>query len=493
MQIIDHDLLSVQEARILAENAKEAQKALSTFTQEQLNVIVDEMASAIKNNCTALAKMSQEETQYGNWQDKLIKNRFVSEFLPTKLKEMRCVGVINKDEINKVTDIGVPIGVIANICCDTSPVSSTVNAALIAIKSGNAIVFSPHPKAEKCIARAIELMVQAAQKYGLPDNAISYMRTLTHAGIIELMSSKHISVILNSNMPHLLEDAYKTRKPVIYGGAGNGPVFIERTANIYKAVNDIIQSKTFDNGIVSASEQGIVVDAHIAQEVKSQLQKCGAYFMEQDEQERLAKIIYHADGRLQSMAIGRTAKELCEMAQINATPGVKVLISQQKYVSPENPYTKEKFCPVMAFYVEDDWMNACEKCIELLLSEHEGHTLVIHSNNEDVIEQFALKKPVARMLVNTPSTLGSMGITTNLFPAMILGSAAVGEGITTDNVSPMNLVYIRKVGYGVRNLSDMDFAHAKINEKNDAELNSSSQESIKNLEKVLLDFLKALQ
>ncbi len=491
MQIIDHDLLSVQEARILSENAKEAQKALALFTQEQLDVIVEKMAEAIKDNSLLLAKSSHEETQYGNWQDKLIKNRFVSEFLPQKLKTMRCVGVINRDIVNKITDVGVPVGVIANICCDTSPVSSTVNAALIAVKSGNAIVFSPHPKAEKSIAKAIDIMFLAAQKCGLPDNAISYMRTLTHAGTIELMNSKHISVILNSNMPHLLKDAYKTGKPVIYGGAGNGPVFIERSAHIKQAVSDIIKSKTFDNGIVSASEQGIVVDAYVAKEVKSELQSSGAYFMTQDEENRLASIIYHADGRLQASAIGRSAKELCDMAQIKPPEHVKVLISQQKYVSPQNPYTREKFCPVMAFYVEDDWQNACEKCIELLLSEREGHTLVIHSNDENVIEQFALKKPVARMLVNTPSTLGSMGITTNLFPSMILGSAAACEGITTDNVSPMNLVYIRKIGYGVRNINEMNIA--QVNSSNNNANDTLSQENIDSLEKVLLEFLRALQ
>lgn len=455
MNIIDNDLLSIQESRILAENAYEAQKALATFPQEKLDEIVERMAEEIDKHAGELAKMSSEETDYGRWQDKFIKNRFVCESLRARLRGMRCVGIINEDKQNKTMDVGVPMGVIVALCPATSPVSTTIYKALIAIKSGNAIIFSPHPRAKNSIAKTLDILIRAACGFGLPEGALSYLHTVTPSGTIELMNHKSTSLVMNTGVPTLLKEAYRSGKPVIYGGNGNGPAFIERTANIKQAACDIIASKTFDNGIVSAAEQSIVVDSCIATEVKRELQNNGAYFMSEDEAKKLGSLFYRFDGSADSEMFGKSAAELAKRAGFWVSEDVKVLISEQKYVSEDNPYSKEKLCPVLAYYIEDDWMHACEKCIELLLSERHGHTLVIHSNDEDVIRQFALKKPVGRVLVNTPAVFGSMGATTNLFPAMTLGSGSAGDGMTSDNVSPMNLIYTRKVGYGVRKTEDI--------------------------------------
>lgn len=455
MNIIDNDLLSIQESRILAENAREAQKALATFPQEKLDEIVERMAEEIDKHASELAMISSEETDYGKWQDKCIKNRFACEYLRNRLRGMRCVGIINEDKQNKTMDVGVPMGVVVALCPATSPVSTTIYKALIAIKSGNAIIFSPHPRAKNAIAKTIDILIRAAEGYGLPEGAMTYLHTVTPSGTIELMNHKAVSLIMNTGVPAMLEEAYRSGKPVIYGGNGNGPAFIERTANIKQAVCDIIASKTFDNGIASAAEQSIVVDSCIATEVKAELQNNGAYFMSEDEAKRLGELFFRFDGSSDPEMFGKTAQYLAKRAGFWVPENVKVLISEQKYVSDNNPYSKEKLCPVLAYYIEDDWMHACEKCIELLLSERNGHTLVIHSNDEDVIRQFALKKPVGRVLVNTPAVFGSMGATTNLFPAMTLGSGSAGEGMTSDNVSPMNLIYVRKVGYGVRKIEEI--------------------------------------
>lgn len=455
MRIIDHDLLSIQEARILVENAHEAQKALATFPQEKLDEIVECMANAIKGHTKELAVMSSDETDYGKWQDKYIKNRFACEYVPAKMRGMRCVGIINKDENKRIMDVGVPMGVIISLCPATSPVSTSIYTALVAVKSGNAVVFSPHPRAKNVIAKTLDIMIKAAEECGLPEGALSYLSTVTSSGTKELMYHKLTSLIINTGVPAMLEPAYSSGKPVIYGGNGNGPAFIERTANVPQAVRDIFASKTFDNGIVAAAEQSIVVDSCIANEVKTEVEKCSGYFMNEDEAEKLGRMFYFPDGTANPELVGRTASELAKMAGFSVPVGTRVLISQQKYVSEKNPYSREKLCPVLAYYIEDDWMHACEKCIELLLSERNGHTLVIHSNDEEVIEQFALKKPVGRMLINTPAVFGSMGATANLFPAMILGSGSAGQGITSDNVSPMNLIYVRKVGYGVRRIEDI--------------------------------------
>ena len=453
--IIDNDLLSIQEARILAENAREAQKLLAAFPQEKLDEIVEHMAEEIGKYAKELAVMSSDETDYGKWQDKYIKNRFVCEYLRGKLRTMRCVGIIGKDDAEHTMDVGVPMGVIAALPPATSPVSTTIYKAMIAVKSGNAVVFSPHPRAKNTIGRVLDILIETAERYGLPVGAMSYLHTVTHSGTMELMNHKAVSMILITGVPSILEAATQTGKPVLYGGAGNGPAFIERTADIHQAVQDIIQSKTFDNGVATAAEQSIVVDGPIANEVKQELQRSGAYFMTDAESERLGNLLFRDGGKTDGEMAGKTAKYLAQRAGITVPDNTVLLISEQRYVSDTNPYSREKLCPVLAYYVEDDWMHACEKCIELLLSERRGHTLVIHSRDEEVIRQFALKKPVARVLVNTPATFGGMGITTNLFPAMTLGSGSAGRGATSDNVSPMNLIYIRKVGYGVRRMEDL--------------------------------------
>jgi acyl-CoA reductase-like NAD-dependent aldehyde dehydrogenase len=451
MNIIDNDLLSIQEARILVENARDAQKMLATFPQKKLDEIVERMAEEISKHIRELAMMSSEETDYGNWQDKYIKNQFICEYLPKRLKGLTCVGIIKDQTEDKTMEIGVPIGVIIALCPATSPVSTTIYNALIAIKSGNAIIFSPHPRAQNSIGKALEILIRAAVGYGLPEGALSYLHSVTSSGTLELMNHSASSLIMNTGVPGLLKAAYKTGKPVIYGGNGNGPAFIERTANIQQAVQDIIASKTFDHGVVSGAEQSVVVDRCIATEVKREFQNNGAYFMTKEEEQKLRYLLFQIDGKINPEMVGKSAIVLARRAGFCVPDNVLVLISEQKYVSDTNPYSRELLCPVLAYYIEDDWMNACEKCIELLISERNGHTLVIHSTDEAVIRQFALKKPVGRVLVNTPATLGSMGVTTNLFPAMTLGSGSAGVGITTDNVSPMNLIYIRKVGYGVRN------------------------------------------
>ena len=455
MNIIDNDLLSIQESRILAENASEAQKQLSTFPQEKLDEIVERMAEEIGKYAYELAMMSCDETDYGKWQDKYIKNRFACEYLPTKLRGMRCIGIIDEDRRNKTMDVGVAMGVIVALCPATSPVSTTIYKALIAIKSGNAIIFSPHPRAKKTICKALDIMIRAAEGYGLPAGALTYLHTVTTVGTIQLMNHKTTSLVMNTGVPGMLKEAYKSGKPVIYGGTGNGPAFIERTADIKQAVRDIIASKTFDNGIVSGAEQSIVVDSCIEADVKRELLNNSAYFMSEEEAQKLGSLFFCSDGSMDSEMVGKSPQELAKRADFCIPNGVEVLISEQKYVSETNPYSKAILSPVLAYYIEDDWMHACEKCIELLLTQRQGHTLVIHSKNEEVIRQFALKKPVGRVLVNTPASFGSMGATTNLFPALTLGSGSAGLGMTSDNVSPMNLIYVRKVGYGVRKMQDI--------------------------------------
>lgn len=455
MQRMDHDLLSVQEARILVENAREAQKALAAFPQEKLDIIVENMAAAAYQHAKELAVLAQEETGFGKWQDKFLKNVFASDFLFKKIKDMKVVGIISEDKENQTMDIGVPVGVVAALPPATNPASTTIYKALIAIKSGNAIVFSPHPRAKKTIARTLDILIRAAEEKGLPYGALSYLHTLAAEGTVALMNHRDTSLILITGVPKMVKAAYRSGKPTIYGGPGNGPAFIERSADIPQAVSHIVAGRTFDNGIVSAAEQSIVAEGCIADEVRRELKNKGAYFLSEEESKQLSRQFFRPDGSFNPEIVGKSAPEVARRSGLSVPENTKVLISEQKYVSADNPYAREKLFPVLAFFVEKDWLNACEKCIELLVTEGRGHTLVIHSRNESVIREFALKKPVSRVLVNTPATLGGIGATTNLFPALTLGCGAAGGGFTSDNVSPLNLINIRKVGYGVRDFEEV--------------------------------------
>jgi acyl-CoA reductase-like NAD-dependent aldehyde dehydrogenase len=450
MNIIDNDLLSVQEARIRMEEACEAQKNMASCEQRRLDEIAFAMLRAVNDRAHELAQMAWEETDYGIVDDKYVKIRFICERLADAIRDMRCVGIIERDEGKKLMDVGVPLGVIVAICPATSPIATVVHNAVIAIKSGNAIVFTLHPAAAGCMRKVLELLIESAEAAGLPHGALAYLGHISKSGAVELMRHRHAALIINTSVPTLLQEGYRSGKPFIVGGNGNGPAFIERSADIDQAAADIVRSKCFDYGVVSAAEQSVVVDRCIEGHARAAFEREGAYFMARPEADALGALFYHRDGNINPDMVGVSAQRLAKKAGFMVPDHVKVLVSEEKYVSQDNPYAKEKLCPVLAWYVEDDWMDACEKCIELLIGEKQGHTLVIHSNDETVIRQFALKKPVGRMLVNTPAVFGGMGATSNLFPAMTLGSASAGQGITSDNVSPMNLVYVRKIGYGVR-------------------------------------------
>lgn len=472
MSFIDKDLLSIQEARILMESAREARESMLTFPQEKLDHIVGVLAAAAKEMAEELAVMSAEETGYGRWQDKFVKNTFVCETLPDQLKHMKCVGILQEDAVLKTMDIGVPIGVIAALTPAISPVSTAIYNVLVAVKSGNPIVIAPHERAKKVTGKLLDRMQEAGKCCGLPEGAIGYLKTVTGAGALELIHHPAAAIVVNTGVPELCRKAAESGKPYIYGGTGNGPVFIERSADVRQAVEDIIASRTFDYGIVSAAEQYMVVDSVIAADVKAEMLKNGAYFMNGEEEEKLIDLLCLESGKADTEVMGRPAFELAKRAGFLVAPATTVLVSEQKYISDRNPFAKELLCPVLAYYIEHDWMHACEKCMSLLVNESHGHTLVIHSRDEEVIRQFALKKPVGRVLVNTPATLGSMGATTNLFPAMTLGSITSGAGMTADNVSPMNFIYTRKVGYGVRKAEDF----LKLTKKADEGHTAGSEE-----------------
>lgn len=450
---MDRDLMSRQEVRDLIRKSKEAQKIYATFSQEKIDSIINSMVKGIKVYNEKLAKMAVEETGFGNWQDKVLKNRFASEYLYEYIKDMKTIGELKNE--NGVLEIGVPLGVIAGLIPSTNPTSTTIYKTLISLKAGNGIVISPHPNAKDCIIETANLLKEIAEKAGVPEGLIGVVKTITMDATEELMKHEDTALILATGGEAMVKAAYSSGNPAIGVGPGNGPAFIEKSANIKLAVKRILDSKTFDNGVICASEQSIIVEKVIKEKVKEELIAQGGYFLNSEESKKLANFILRSNGTMNPQIVGKSALRLAQMAGINIPCNTKVLISEECEVSKRNPYSREKLAPILAFYVENSWEEACERSIEILNVEGKGHTMVIHSEDNQIIREFALKKPVSRLLVNTPGALGGIGGTTNLAPALTLGCGAVGGSSTSDNITPLNLINIRRVAWGVRELEDI--------------------------------------
>ena len=451
----DKDLQSIQEVRNLVARAVVAQKELAKMSQEQIDRICCEIAQACAAKAEPLAKMAVEETGFGIWQDKVLKNMLGSVITYDAIKDVRTVGVIREDKGDGIMEIGVPMGVVAALIPSTNPTSTTMYKSLISIKAGNAIVVSPHPNAKNCILETVKIIQQAARKAGAPDGIVQVITIPTMQSTDALLKHRDIGIILATGGEAMVRAAYSSGNPALGVGPGNGPSFIERSADIPKAVGRIFDSKLFDNGTICASEQSIVTERCIEKEVVAEVERHGGYFMTPEESERLSGYIMRANGTMNPKIVGRSAQRIADMAGISIPAGTKLLVSRQTYVGKDNPYSREKLCPILAFYVEESWEDACRRCIDILNNEGAGHTMTIHSENKQVIREFALQKPVSRLLVNTPGALGGVGATTNLQPALTLGCGAVGGSATSDNVGPLNLINVRRVATGVVELAQL--------------------------------------
>ncbi|HWR60787.1 MAG TPA: acetaldehyde dehydrogenase (acetylating) [Clostridia bacterium] len=451
----DKDLIqkSVEEARTLVDKARKAQVKYGQFSQEEVDEITRCTAEIAEREAERLAGMAVEETGFGVYEHKIVKNKFASRTVYDSIKDIRTVGIINEDTEKKILEIATPVGVIAALVPCTNPTSTAIFKTLIAIKSGNAVVFSPHPSALGCIMETVAVMKEIAHKVGAPEDLISCMSLPTLEGTAELM--KLSSLILATGGSAMVKAAYSSGVPALGVGPGNTPAFIERSADIPMAVKRIIAGKTFDNGTICSSEQSVVTEDCIKEEVRRELTLQGAHFVEGEDMNKLAALIQKPGGGLNPRIVGRPASKLAEMAGIKIPCGVKVLVCEQLGVGRDYPFSMEKLSPILAFYSEENWQKACERCIELLEYGGMGHTLSIHSNNEKVIREFALRKPVSRVLINTPASLGAIGASTNLVPSLTLGCGTLGGSATSDNVSVLHLVNIRRAVYGSREAEEL--------------------------------------
>ena len=452
---LDRDLQSIQEVRDLIANAKKAQQVLATYSQEKVNALIEAIAAACAAQAEKLAKMAVEETGFGVWQDKVLKNLLGSTITYNYCKDMKTVGIINECEDCGLMEVGVPMGIVAALIPSTNPTSTTMYKSIISIKAGNAIIISPHPNAKGCILETVKIIRDTIQKMGAPADIVQSISLTTIDATNTLLKSRDIGVILATGGEAMVRAAYSSGNPAIGVGPGNGPAYIERTADIPLAVKRIFDSKTFDNGTICASEQSIVTEKCIKDKVVEEVKKQGGYFLNAEETKKLSGFILRANGTMNPKIVGKSAKVIADMAGFSIPEGTRVLVSEQTTVAKDNPYSREKLCPILAFYTEPSWEAACERYMQILYNEGVGHTMTIHSQDKNVIKEFALKKPVSRLLVNTPGALGGTGATTALAPALTLGCGAVGGSATSDNITPLNLINIRRVAYGIKELSDL--------------------------------------
>ncbi|HET7696773.1 MAG TPA: aldehyde dehydrogenase family protein [Vicinamibacterales bacterium] len=445
----DNDLASIAEARSLARRAKAAAPALAEFSQEQIDALVDAMAAAVTAQAEPLARLAHEETGYGVIADKVQKNLFASQKVYEFIRPMKTVGVVRRLDDRKVIEIAEPFGVVCAIVPTTNPTSTAIYKILIAIKARCPIVISPHPSAVRCITRTAEIMNDAARRAGAPDGAINWMTAVTLEGTQELMKAKETAVILATGGMGLVRAAYSAGKPAYGVGPGNAPAFIERSADIVKAVRDVVTGKTFDNGVLCSSENSVVVDAPVVEDVRREFVKNGGYFMSAAEADAVAKVLLGPNRLPNPALVGRPATVIATHAGISVPAGTRVLIAELKGVGRDYPLSIEKLSPVLSFYVVGDWREGCARCIEILRYGGMGHTMSIHSRDDRIILEFGLKKPAGRIVVNTPTTHGSIGLTTGMDPAMTLGCGGWGGNITSDNISPRHLLNIKRLAYEI--------------------------------------------
>ncbi|HSK64593.1 MAG TPA: aldehyde dehydrogenase family protein [Pyrinomonadaceae bacterium] len=445
---VDKDLVSVQQARDLVEAAHRAQAEVAQFDQAKIDRICEAMARAALREAARLGAMAVEETGFGVPADKQEKNRFAAEDVWNFFRGLRTKGVVS--ESKDVVEIASPRGVVAGIVPSTNPTSTAIFKILIAIKSRNTVVLSPHPSAAKCINETARVMREAGVQEGLPADAVGCMTTATIEGTESLMKHKQTAVILATGGIGLVRAAYSSGKPAFGVGPGNVPVCIERTADVAKAVQDILTGKCFDNGTICASEQAVICDAPIEQAVREQFKLQGAHFLSAAEADQLGKVVATPQRSLNPAIVGKSVEVIAQMAGLSVPPGTRCLLADVAGVGRDHPLSMEKLSPILAFYVVDGLIPAVKRSQEVLGYGGMGHTAGIHTRSREAAVQFGAEMPASRITVNTPTTHGAIGFSTALPPSMTLGCGSWGGNVTSDNVSPLHLMDIKRVAFETR-------------------------------------------
>lgn len=449
---MDHDLVSIQNARTLLRQAHAAQKTFKTFSQTHVDRIVEAMAKAGAKEAERLGRMAHEETGFGRPESKKTKNLFATEILLERMAGMQTVGVIRKLENDTIWEIATPMGVVAALIPSTNPTSTAMYKAIISAKARCGVVMSPHPRAKACTAEALRVVAEAAYTAGAPRGLFGCMTDVSLPGTNELLEHELTDVILATGGSAMVKAAYSKGKPAYGVGSGNVPVYVDRSADLDKAAADILTGTSFDWGTLCSTERSVIVDAPIRDKLVAALKAEGGYFLCESEKEKLRHVVLHK-GRLNVDQVGQSPARIAQMAGFSVPPETKALIAPVDTVGKEEPLSMETLSPILAFYTEDGWQAGCERCLQVLHFGGIGHTLSLHCTSAHIIEAFALEKPSMRIVVNTVAALGSVGYTNRLFPSMTLGPGTIGGSITSDNISPMHLLNVKRLAFETQPLN----------------------------------------
>jgi acetaldehyde dehydrogenase (acetylating) len=447
----DKDLIAQQEARDAVEAASFAFQSVAKLDQGRIDAICDAMSKVALADAARLGKLAHEETGFGKAEDKREKNRFAAEDVWNYFRQLKTVGVVR--ETDSIVEIASPRGVVAAIIPSTNPTSTAIYKIIIAVKSRNTIVLSPHPSAAACIAETARVMREAAIKAGLPADAIICLTNSTIEGTETLMKHRKTAVILATGGTGLVRAAYSSGKPAFCVGPGNVPVFIERSANIQKAVSDILTSTCFDNGTICASEQSVVVDAPVEAAVREQFKAQGGHFLNGPDAEAVGKILLTPQRTLNAAIVGKSAKFIADLAGISVPDGTRCLLADCGGVGRDYPWSIEKLSPTLAFFVADGVEKGADRCQEILQFGGMGHTAGMHTGDRAAAIRYGQQMPAACVIINSPTTHGAIGFSTDLAPSMTLGCGSWGGNVTSDNISPIHLMDIKRVAFETKPVS----------------------------------------
>ncbi|MCY7346433.1 MAG: aldehyde dehydrogenase family protein [Pyrinomonadaceae bacterium] len=446
----DKSSISQQEASDAVEAAHLAFQAVAKFDQAKIDRICEAMAQVALRAALRLGAMACDETGFGKPEDKQEKNRFAAEDVWNYFKNLKTVGVIR--ETASIVEIASPRGVVAAIIPSTNPTSTAIFKIIIAIKSRNTIVLSPHPSAARSIAETARVMREVAVREGLPPAAIGVLSNPTIEGTETLMRHKRTAVILATGGIGLVRAAYSSGKPAFGVGPGNVPVFIEKSANVEKAVSDILTSTCFDNGTICASEQSVVADAPVAAEVREQFKAQGGHFLDQSEAAQVGAILLTEQRTLNPNIVGKSAEYIANLAGVAVPNGTRCLLADCGGVGRDFPWSIEKLSPTLAFFVADGIEAGAQRCLEILQFGGMGHTAGMHTESREAAIKYGAQMPASRIIINSPTTHGAIGFSTDLSPSMTLGCGSWGGNVTSDNVSPIHLMDVKRVAFETRSV-----------------------------------------
>ncbi len=452
----DQDLAALQDVRDCLVRAKKAGEKLARFTQGEIDRVARAMCQAGSREAERLARMAVEETGMGIVASKVLKNRCATDLLWKDIRNVQTAGVLRKDEKARVVEIAAPMGTVAAVIPTTNPTSTALYKCVIALKARNPIVVSPHPRAVKCIAESCRVVGEAAERAGAPPDSVQCLTNVTIEATQHLMGHRLTGVILATGGNDLVRAAYSSGKPAIGVGSGNPPAIIDKTADVRLAARMVVASQTFDNGTICSSEQSVVCVAAVKEQAIAEFKRLGCHFCTPEETKKLEKLVVR-NRRQNPDIVGQYPRKIAEMAGFSVPHDTPVLLAEYSGVGWDFPLSIEKLSPILAFYTARDLDEAAEIADRLLRFGGDGHSLAIHTKDDEAVMRLAERLPASRIMINAPTSQGSVGFATNLIPALTLGCGTFGNNISTNNISARDLINVKRVAWVVPEVTREDF------------------------------------